>query len=77
MTVSMAIFTYINVWCIALFLALPFCIERGPAESSRDYIGAPKRIAWKKIVVIDTIMSLVITATIALVIKTGIVPVHN
>lgn len=77
MSVSMAIFTFINVWCVTLFLALPFGIETGPRDNTSEYEAAPRRIDWKKIVVIDTLLSLVITAAIAIIIKTGIVPVRN
>lgn len=77
MSVSMAIFTFINVWCVALFLALPFGIETGPRGNASEYAAAPRRINWKKIVIIDTLLSIVITAAIALIIKTGIVPVRQ
>ena len=65
MNISMAIFTFLNTWCIALFLVLPFF-----AKTDR------RPIPWKKIMVVDTIISFIIVAAIALIIKSGIVAVH-
>lgn len=76
MSVSMAIFTFLNCWAISLFLVLPFAMKYGVHTRSDDYVAAPKHIAWKKIVIMNTILSVVITATIAIIIKTGIVPVR-
>lgn len=74
MSIWMALFTFINAWCITLFAVLPTSIEHGPHDSAMDYEAAPKRINWRRIIRINTIVALLVTAALALVIKTGIVP---
>jgi predicted secreted protein len=75
MSFSMAIFTFINVWCVTLFATLPMSIVRGDHQTAMEYQAAPKKIIWRRIAIINTIVALIVTAAIALVIKTGIVPV--
>ena len=75
MTLPWAIFTLVNSWFICLFIVLPLSVERGRHDSSLDYEAAPKKIRWKKILLLNTLVACVLTAAIALVIKTGIVPV--
>ena len=76
MSVSMAIFTFINVWCVTLFVALPLGIIRSTPQTSLEYAAAPKKIHWRKIFRINTLVAAIVTALIALIIKTGIIPVR-
>ena len=76
MTLPMAIFTFLTSWCITLFAVLPLGIERGQHDAEMEYKAAPKRIRWKRIALINTLLALAVTALLALVIKTGIVPVR-
>lgn len=76
MSVAMAIFTFINVWCVTLFVTLPMGISRGEHESALEYEASPKKIYWRRIISLNTVIALVVTATIALIIETGIVPVR-
>lgn len=71
----MAVFTFVNAWCITLFAVLPLCIERGEHDSQMEYKAAPRRVHWRRIVRINTVVALLVTAALALIIKTGIVPV--
>jgi len=77
MTATFAVFTFLNAWMVALFLAFPFSIEMGEKESKLDYAAAPKTIRWKKLFLIATVIAAVFTVTLAIVIKSGIVPVRN
>ena len=76
MTIPLAVFTVVVTWCISLVAVLPLVIERGSHDSPLDYVAAPKRIRWKKLLVVNTLLALLLTAAIALIIKTGIVPVR-
>lgn len=77
MSLSMAVFTFLNVWCVTLFISLPLGIVREKHESAMEYEAAPKRIYWRKIAIINTIIAVIVTAALAIIIKTGIVPVRQ
>ncbi len=81
MPLSFAFFTFLNAFWIMAFIAIPFSTEYEEAEHSqqeqKNYIAAPKRIYWKKVVIISAVLALFITVGLALVIKSGIVPVKN
>jgi predicted secreted protein len=77
MTLTFAIFTFINAWAVALFLAFPFSIEMPEKAEGVDYVAAPKKIHWKKLVVIATVIAALFTLALAIVIKSGIVPLRN
>ncbi len=77
MSISMAVFTFINGWCLALFLMLPFSIEAPGKQEGIGYAGAPKKIRWKRLLWGTTIIAVLLTVTLALVIKSGILPVAN
>jgi predicted secreted protein len=76
MSIAMAIFTFLNVWCITLFATLPMYIIRGRHENPTEYEAAPKHIYWRRLFITNSCIALGLTATIALIIKTGIVPVR-
>ena len=73
MTLSFALFTYINVWWITLFFVLPFGVRRDAAQSPLDYAVAPKAHKWKKLLIINSLISLGLTALIAGMIHAGVV----
>lgn len=73
----MATFTFINAWWISVFLVLPFSIETPERPGDNTTPAAPRRIYWKRIVIGATILAFFFTLTLALVIKSGIVPVRN
>lgn len=76
MSISLAFFTFLNAWCVSLFLAFPFSIEMGEKAEGIDYVAAPKRIRWKKLLLIATAIAVAFTLTLALIIKSGIVSVR-
>lgn len=78
MSLSMALFTFINGWWIMLFFVIPFMIE--PASQERDatdYAAAPKRIYWKKAVIATTIASAAVTVLLALLMASGWMKMRN
>jgi len=81
MTWSFTFFTFLNAFWVMAFIAIPFSTEyESQAEkkgSYYDYAAAPKKIYWKKVVIIAAILAIIITVGLALVIKSGIVPVKN
>lgn len=63
-----------------LFVAIPFSTqyeEISEKQASEGYRAAPKAIYWKKAAIIAIILAVLCTVTLALVIKSGIVPVKN
>jgi predicted secreted protein len=80
MSVAFAIFTFVNAWCISLFFFLPGAIvvsEDTPADDPLHYAGAPRAIRWKRALWRCTLCAALITAVLALVIKTGIIPIRD
>jgi predicted secreted protein len=78
---SFAFFTFLNAFWIMAFIAIPFSTEYEQVgekkENNYNYAAAPKKIYWKKVVTIAAILAIIITAGIALVIKSGIIPLKN
>ena len=78
MTWTMAFFTFLNAWFIALLLAFPFSIEPPDQDDEKwGYNAAPKRIKWRKLLISGIIMALIFTLLLAMIIKSGIVPVKH
>jgi predicted secreted protein len=77
MTPLFAFFVFLNAWAVSLFLAFPFSIEMGDRQLDLEYQASPKRIQWKKMLIIATCIAAAFTLTLAIVIKSGIVPVRN
>jgi predicted secreted protein len=77
MSLSMAIFTFLNAWWVSLFMVLPLSIERGERDSELEYVAAPRRIHWRRILTLTTLLALFFTAALALLIKSGIIPVRD
>ena len=74
MTPFFAFFTFLNAWWIMLFIAIAFSIESrndGDAASKPEegYAGAPKHIYWKKAITIATVLAVLVTASLAIIIK--------
>lgn len=76
MSISFAVFTFINAWWVSLFVVLPWSIERGE-NNTIEYAAAPKRIRWRRVAVATTLLAIFFTAALALVIKSGIIPVRD
>ncbi|MCE2926982.1 MAG: DUF1467 family protein [Rickettsiales bacterium] len=72
----MAFFTFLNAWWITLFITVPMCIETGPKEQQMEYDAAPKRIHWRKIIWLNSLIAAIATLILALVIESGIVQVR-
>lgn len=64
MSLSLAFFTFLNAWCISIFLVLPFVDRTRP-------------IPRKKTLLHITLTAFFLTLLLALIIKSGIVPVRN
>lgn len=78
MSFTMGVFTFLNAWFIALFLAFPFNIEPpDEGEAAEGYAAAPKRIRWKRLTITATLLALAFTLLLALLIKSGIVPIRG
>lgn len=76
MSISMAIFTFINVWWISLFFVLPLGVEKDGHHLPANYIGAPKNVDWKKKLIQTSLIAAAITGILALIINSGIVQIR-
>ena len=77
MSISMAIFTFINVWWIALFAVLPFGVKAETSPSLTDYAAAPRAPQWKKLFALNTVISVAITLTLMLIINSHMFPLRD
>jgi len=61
MSISMFIFTLVNVWWISLFAVLPFGIKREDNPEALHDAGAPKPVSMSKKMLITTVVAIIIT----------------
>lgn len=62
MSLSMTLFTFINTWFITLFFVLPFFVRPEEQRTSEGYAAAPKAIRWKKALLYNSAVSILVTA---------------
>lgn len=73
MTITYAVFIYLLIWWVTLFMILPIGVERHE-ESGKGYdAGAPKFANLKKKLVWNTAVSAVILAVIWVLVKLDII----
>ena len=72
MSLSFAAFTFLNVWWVMLFFVLPFHARPNDTPSQLNYAAAPKTPRWKRVVKINTVISLAVTVLLALIINSHI-----
>ena len=77
MTVSFALFTFVNAWWILLFAVLPFYTVPSQNPTSLEYPAAPKKMPWKKVLLANTLLSAAVTALIALIMASGLIPMRD
>jgi predicted secreted protein len=77
MSPSLAVFTFINAWWILLFVIVPFHVKPSESKAERDYAAAPAPVPWKRIFLIDALLSLLVTAALALIIHSGYFPMDT
>jgi len=77
MTPLFALFTFVNVWFVTFFFVLAFVVKPDPDASAIEYKAAPKALPWKKVIRINSLISLGITLILALLIKSQLVPLHG
>ncbi len=74
MTPFFAFFTFLNAWWIMFFIAIAFSIESrndndAVNKPEEGYAAAPKHIYWKKAITIATVLAVLVTASIAVIIR--------
>jgi len=77
MSFSFAIFTFLNVWWVSLFIVLPFGVTMATHKSAVEYNAAPVAHRWKKVFIINSGVSLCITIVLALLIHNHVVSLDN
>jgi predicted secreted protein len=73
MSLSMAVFTFINAWWIMLFFVMPFGVKTAESRNEHEYAAAPKAINWKKMLAINTVLALLATGGLAWLIHSGLI----
>ncbi|NBO19208.1 MAG: DUF1467 family protein [Proteobacteria bacterium] len=71
MSLSLGIFTFINAWCVTLFFVMPFFVVRDETAADSDYAAAPKTPKWRRVVLVNSLVALVVTLIVAGVIESG------
>ena len=69
----MAVFTFLNVWWVTLFMVLPWGVRRPQHIEPGHAASAPESVNFKKKFFITTVLAAVFTALIALAIHSGMV----
>jgi predicted secreted protein len=77
MSLSFAIFTFLNVWWVMLFMLLPVGIKTPRTRGEGDYAAAPRPHRWKRLFLINSAASLVVTLLIALLVNSGAIPLKD
>jgi predicted secreted protein len=77
MSLSMGIFTFVNAWFLMLFFTMPFFVRPALERSKVEYAAAPQALRWKKMLITNTVVSLVVTVLLALVMYSGWIPVRD
>jgi predicted secreted protein len=72
MSLSLGFFTFLNAWWIMLFFVLPFHIRKNDRDTDIAYAAAPATPPWRRIIIINTALSLAITAILAVIINSGV-----
>lgn len=71
MSVSMGFFTFLNTWFLMMFFVLPFYIRPAQRMQDTDYVAAPSALPWKRFLLTNTLVSVVVTLLLALIIHSG------
>lgn len=77
MTPSMAFFTFLNAWWVMLFFVLPFGVKREEMRNPLHYAAAPKAHNWKKLIIVNTLLSLSVTLLLYLIIQSGVITLRD
>lgn len=77
MSPSMAFFTFLNAWWVCLFVVVPFFVKPAETKAETDYAAAPQPVPWKKILLIDSLLALLVTVVLALIIGSGLFPMDT
>lgn len=77
MSPAFALFTFVNAWWVTLFFVLPFYFRQAKNRTAIEYAAAPQSVAWKRVFLVNSLLSLAVTVVIALIIYSGLVPVHD
>lgn len=73
----MALFTFVNAWWVMLFVALPFATEKNEGSGGIEYAAAPRRVYWRKALIIATVLSFLVTGLLAAVIASQLIPLRD
>ncbi|MBY0407912.1 MAG: DUF1467 family protein [Rickettsiales bacterium] len=77
MTWSMGVFTFLNAWWLSLLIVMPFFVRPAKTRSAVEYAGAPQGMPWKKLVAVNTLVSLCATLVLAAIVHSGWFPMRD
>lgn len=73
MSISMALFTYLNAWFVSLFFTLPFFARTPRNSEGLGYAAAPETPAWRRVLTINSLLALMLTGVLAIVMSSGLI----
>ena len=68
MSLSFGFFTFLNAWFLMFFFVLPFFVHPAKEHTAVEYAAAPQPLRWKKLLLTNTLVSIVATLVMALII---------
>lgn len=71
MSISMGFLTFFNSWFVMLFFVSPFFVRPATERGKLDYAAAPQAMQWKKLLLANTLVSIVVTVLLVLLINSG------
>lgn len=77
MSWSLVIFTLLNVWWVMLFFMLPFAVDNSSPREAHHYAAAPRRVRWKRTLLLNTVLSVAVTGLLAWMIHARVIPMHD
>ncbi|MEZ5690354.1 MAG: DUF1467 family protein [Rickettsiales bacterium] len=79
MSVPFFFFTFVNSWWILLFVSIPFAVRYESdgieTENNDSYRAAPRKIYWKKLLLIVTSLALLISFILMIIINEKIITI--
>lgn len=77
MKLTYILFIYLNAWFVCLFMVLPFFVKAQDKEGGEGYAAAPRAIVWRRGLIINSLVAVVVTGAVAWLIQSGLINVKG
>lgn len=72
MSLSLDFFTFLNCWFLTLFMVVPFFVRPNEKRDVLEYAAAPRALPWKKVLLVNTLVSFLMAVAITLVVQSNL-----